>query len=246
MKLSTQKFECPVHGTVYETYVCRHLVDDPQQQWFCDYPSEDNPWPDAWCGVCDREFQKEGEWNAKNEQSLEIKLICHCCYEEFKGSSVAPLMESQAKHWQRLVSEAVRELETKQDQLQKRFDLSRHESWHWDQETGEIVFSNAGVPAVAASFQFVGSISTKSDTWLWSWGNSSLEPSTVQALLTLRSFGEAQRFASLTVPKWPAAEEDGWELTAVAAKVLSAEGAYRAPSETGLVFMLLMDVRRIQ
>ena len=125
MSDSERKIECPVHGAVYETFVCSHLIDDPQQQWFGDYPTQDKPWPDAWCGVCDREFQKEGEWNEKNEQNIEVKLLCHCCYEEFKGSSVAPLMESRAKHWQRLVSKAVRELERKQDELQKRFDLSQ-------------------------------------------------------------------------------------------------------------------------
>lgn len=241
-----QTVECPAHGTVDAAYLCTHLLVDPQQEWFCDYPSEENPSPDAWCGACDREFQKEGEWNERNDQSLDIKLICHRCYEDFKGSSVAPLMDNRAEHWQRFVSDAIEELETKQDRLQERFDLSKHERWDLDQQTGEIVFSNAGVPAVAARFQFVGSTSTVSDTWLWSWANFSLERSNVEEMLTVRTFGEAQRFATLIVPKWPAAEEDGWELTAVATKVLDAEGAYRAPTEAGFVFMALTEVRRVQ
>jgi len=246
MSDSEQDIDCAVHGTTHGTYICSHLMNDPLQQWFCGYPSKDNAWPDAWCGVCEREFQKEGEWNENNEHNLDIRLACHRCYEENKGRSVAHLMEKQAGRWEPLVSDAVTELTAKQDQLQKRFDLSKHERWDYDQETGEIVFSNAGVPAVAARFQIVGSISSVNDTWLWSWANFSLVPEIFEGLLTVRTFGESERFASLTIPKWPATEEVGWELTAVAAKILNADGAYRTPSKVGFLFTLLMDVRRVQ
>ena len=241
-----QKIECPTHGEAYPTYVCGHLANDPQQQWFCDYPSEKNPWPDAWCSACDQEFQKHGEWNEKNEQVLNVKLTCHCCYEKFKGSSVETLMEARSESWRPLLSNAVSELQEKQDSLDERFGLSSHERWDWDQETGEIVFTNAGMPAMIARIQFVGSISTVSDTWLWSWDNPSFNSDTVNELLTLRDFGEAEHFAKLTVPKWPAGEADGWEMTAVAAKVLNAQGAYRTPGETGFTYMLLDNVRRAQ
>jgi hypothetical protein len=238
--------ECPTHGEAYATYVCRHLASDPLQQWFCDYPSEENPWPDSWCSVCDQAFQQEGEWNEKNEQTLDVTLICHCCYEQFKGSSVAPLMEARCEAWEPFLSDAISELQAKQDYLTKAFGLSRHERWDWDQETGEIVFSNAHTPTVIARVQFVGSVSTVTDTWLWSWANPSFVPNVVKEMLTVRAFGEAEHFACLTVPKWPAEEADGWEMTAVAAKVLGAEGAYRTPGDSGFSFMLLKDIRRAQ
>lgn len=246
MSDSEQNIECPVHGTADGAYICSHLMDDPGQPWFCDYPSENNPWPDAWCGTCERIFQTEGEWNENNEDAADIRLVCSHCYDDQKGSSVAPLMEAASERWEPFVSDAIDELTTKQDQLQDRFGLSKHERWDYDQETGEIVFSNAGVPAVAARFQIVGSISTVNDTWLWSWANFSLVPEISERLLAVREFGEAEGFANLTIPKWPATEEDGWELTAAAAKVLNADGAYRTPSKAGFLFLLLMDVRRVQ
>lgn len=241
-----QKIECPTHGEAHVAYVCGHLAHEPKQRWFCDYPSEENPWPDAWCGACNQEFRKYGEWNEKNEQILNVKLTCHCCYENFKGGSVAPLMEARSEAWRPLVSDAVSELQAKQDLLEERFGLSRHQRWDWDQGTGEIVFSNAGIPAMSARIQFVGSISTVSDTWLWSWDNPSFNSDTVNELLTVRAFGEAENFAKLTVPKWPAEEVDGWEMTAVAAKLLNAQGCYRTPGDTGFTFMLFMDVKRAQ
>ncbi len=246
MSDSEQNVECPVHGTTDGAYICTHLMNDPLQPWFCDYPSEDNPWPDAWCGACEQVFQTEGEWNENNEDGAEIRLVCSRCYDDHQGSSVAPLMEAASKRWEPFVSDAIDELTTKQDQLQDRFDLSKHERWDYDQETGQIVFSNAGVSAVAAHFQIVGSISTVNDTWLWSWANFSLVPEIFERLVSVREFGETQRFPNLTTPKWPATEEDGWEMTAIAAKVLNADGAYRPPSKSGFLFMLLMDVGTVQ
>lgn len=246
MSESDRDIECPVHGSNHGTYICSHLMNDPLQPWFCDYPAEDNPWPDAWCGACEEVFQTEGEWNENNEDDVDIRLVCSRCYDDQKGSSVAPLMEAASERWEPFISGAIDELTIKQDRLQERFDLSKHERWDYDQETGEIVFSNAGVPAVAGRFQIVGSISTVNDTWLWSWANFSLTPNIFEKLHTVRTFGESQGFANLTTPKWPASEEDGWELTAVAAKVLNADGAYRTPSGSGFLFMLLMDVRRVQ
>ncbi len=246
MSESDQIVNCPTHGEAYPAYVCGHLSKDPNQQWFCDYPSEGNAWPDAWCAACDRAFQKEGEWNEKNEQVLDAKLTCHCCYEDRKGSSVSSLMDERSASWRPFVSAAVSELQTKQDFLDKEYGLFKHERWDWDQETRKILFSNAGNVALVARIQFVGSVATTSNTWLWSWANHSLDEMTYHELLTLRAFGEAEGFANLTVPKWPADETDGWEMAAVAAKVLDAQGAYRTPCDTGFLFMILKDVESVR
>lgn len=246
MSDSENKIECPTHGEANCAFVCNHLAGDPRQRWYCNYPTKDDPWPDAWCGACEQAFQEQGEWNEQNSQNLNLKILCHNCYDNKKGSSVAPLMEARSASWRPLVSNANSELQTKLDYLKEQYELSEHERWDWSQETGEIVFSNAGVPAVIARIQFVGSISTVSNTWLWSWSNSNLNPNISLDLPAVRTFGETEDFAALTVPLWPAEEVDGWEMTAIATKVLNAQGAYRTPGETGFTYMLLDDVRRAQ
>ncbi len=45
---------------------------------------------------------------------------------------------------------------------------------------------------------------------------------------------------------WPAQEEDGWEMAAVAAYLLKAEGVYRSPGGHIFSFLLLTDVRWVQ
>jgi hypothetical protein len=75
------KVECNKHGTAKETWVCQHLLYNPKQEWFSTAISDDNPWPDAWCNECDIEFMKYGEWNDINTENVDIKLLCHYCYE---------------------------------------------------------------------------------------------------------------------------------------------------------------------
>jgi hypothetical protein len=40
-------------------------------------------------------------------------------------------------------------------------------------------------------------------------------------------------------------EIDGWEMTAVAARLLEAEGAYRSPSENAFLFLLYDQLEKI-
>ncbi len=78
---------CQTHGIAYETYVCEHLFRNPEQQWFSQEQDLENPWPDAWCGLCNSYFQQQGEWNEQNEKDLKIKLLCHHCYQAFHSKS---------------------------------------------------------------------------------------------------------------------------------------------------------------
>ncbi|MBI3546704.1 MAG: hypothetical protein HY081_08975 [Gammaproteobacteria bacterium] len=236
--------QCAQHGDAFVTYVCKHLVDQPRQRWYCDYPSEDNRWPDAWCQQCDEAFQKEGEWNEKNENATDIKIICNSCYEERLASSLEFLEQDVLQAWNAVVTDCHEELCAKQDALETLFSLSKHKRWDYDQSTGLLTFSNNGIPAVIADVEFIGSYSTVSETWLWSWSNFHLLENVRTRIKAVREYGEHRAFPRLTIPKWPADEVHGWEVSAVATHVLSAKGVYRAPTENGFLFMAIMEVGR--
>jgi len=61
---------------------------NPSQKWFSSEADEQNKWPDAWCSVCNAFFEEEAEWNGKNESRLEIKLLCHRCYEKLRPAQI--------------------------------------------------------------------------------------------------------------------------------------------------------------
>ncbi len=234
---------CSQHDESSAAYICEHLVANPAQRWCCDYPSEDTQCPDAWCEQCDAEFQKEGEWNERNEGSAKIKVVCKDCYEAGISASVEFLEQETYNSWSATVAECHSELRTKQELLETQYSISRHKRWDYDQETGLLVFSNDGVPAVISDIEIVGSLSSLSDTWLWSWANFHLLANVRNRIEAVRTFGESNGFPRLTVPKWKADQYLGWEVSAIATQVLEAKGVYRVPTGKGFLFMAMTDIR---
>ncbi|WP_409035712.1 DUF6882 domain-containing protein [Pedobacter africanus] len=56
----------------------------------------------------------------------------------------------------------------------------------------------------------------------------------------VKSYGESRGFKKLIDRKWKADEIDGWEMTAIAAYVLKAKGAYRVPSKDEKLFLFMI------
>jgi len=236
---------CGDHGEAYETYVCRHLAADPLQAWFGGYPEEDNPWPDAWCAECNGVYLREGgQWSDAATDAIGIKLICSECYMDGRSRSVEHLGPEQRTRWDAYVAQCCAELDLKQERMIRELGLEEHERWDVDEGAGRLVFSNNGVAAVVAEIEVVGSLSSISDTWLWSWSNFSL-PQPVRGRITkVREVGEREGFSHLTTPKWAATQHDAWHMTAVAARALGAIGAYRAPGEKVVTFLAIIAARR--
>lgn len=133
-------------------------------------------------------------------------------------------------------------LKSQNDSCAKDFQLDRYDRYDWDQWRGELIFSNDGVPKVVAKIQFVGSVSTKSNTWLWAWDNPSFLEPVKREVLAVKEFGTRHALRKLTSSTWKAEEVDGWEMTGVAARLLESRGAYRSPDEDGFTFMLFSEI----
>lgn len=126
-------------------------------------------------------------------------------------------------------------LEAKQAASQKDFQIGTYERFDWDQEKMQLIWSDAGVPKVIAKIQFVGSISTKSNTWLWSWANPTVSTTLSETMTSVGDYGHTNGFIKLTDEKWAADEVDGWQMTAIAAYLLNAHGAYRSSKDDGFL-----------
>jgi len=129
-----------------------------------------------------------------------------------------------------------------QEATKRDFALGSYERYDWDQRKGTLTFSDNGMPKVIAQVAFVGSISKRTKTWLWSWDNDSILPSVKEHIAEVRRFGELHGLRELTIPKWDAAEEDGWAMTAVTARILQAKGAYRSPDDNGFTFLVFTSL----
>ena len=144
--------------------------------------------------------------------------------------------------YNKLVQASTDYLNVRIERCRQDYKIGEYARYDYDQEKAELVWSDEGIPKVIAKIQFVGSISTKSNTWLWSWENPSVLDNLKKDIVRIRSFGETHGIEKLTNAKWIADEFDGWEMTSIAAKLLEARGAYRAPSSNGFTFMIITEI----
>jgi len=147
--------------------------------------------------------------------------------------------------YSKLVDESHDYLDNRIARAQETFGIWQYERFDCDLPAGRIWWSDAGIPKVEARLIVVGSLSTESNTWLWGWANSNLKGVAMEDIERVRNFGEENGLEQLTERKWPADGADGWEMTAIAARLLEAESAYRTPSRTGFLYLLLTDFRRL-
>ena len=149
---------------------------------------------------------------------------------------------SAAANWVDFVTIAHNSLSEKQDAIMSEYKIGEHERFDWDQENGTLVLSNNGIPAVIAKVQFVGSVSTKSDTWLYSWANSTVLDNVKDQMHKVKAYGQSKNYQALFNDKWSADEVDGWEMTSITSYILNAKGAYRATDKTGFTYMVITDI----
>ncbi len=133
---------------------------------------------------------------------------------------------------------AVHDLMDKQQQARLEFRVDDWPSYNYDAQAGTLVFSEGDVPKVIAEIQIVGTTG-KSD-WLWSWANDHWADCCIDEMYKVRDFGIEHGIEQLSSEYL---EDDdlnglGWAMTAVAARLLGAVGAYRPIQGTGAVFFV--------
>jgi hypothetical protein len=111
-----------------------------------------------------------------------------------------------------------------------------HYDWSVDLEAGVITFTSA-TRRVSAPVQVIGTYNTLNGTFLWGWDHPSVpEPRRADARLA-RQFGQLQNLPLFTTRMIECTEEQAWSFTSVALYLSGAQGAYRGPSGTTMVFM---------
>ena len=78
------------------------------------------------------------------------------------------------------------------------------------------------------------------------WHASRLRKQVTSYDIKVRQYGDKNRFEKLTEPKWTAEEVDGWEMTAIAAYLLKAKGAYRVKDDKIYIFMIFKQIEMFE
>ncbi len=247
----TRRVTCANHGQTPATFVCNHLRDGVGCGFHCSQENAEDRWPDAWCDGCEALFQRQGRWTSENEPK--ISVVCTTCYEAIRQrnrlsnllAELGPPPVSDAL-FERFAAAVCERCKARQNAVSEAWPgFLNSKRWDFDDEASTISFSTPGDPAngVLADVTLVGSFSTRTETWLWSWGNDNYPDAARAKVDPLRVFGEIRGIYKFAFSKWPAEEVDAWEVTQIAAELLGSEAVYRARFDHLFVFMLLDNFR---
>ena len=117
-------------------------------------------------------------------------------------------------------------------------------AWEIDQEQGTIVFTSEEKGMVATcKVQIIATYNTEDGTWLWGWDHPSVEPPLNEHAEIAHQFGlKDKEFEVLTVPKIGIEESFAWELAAITCHLAGADGVYRGPAGSTMVFVTYSEV----
>ncbi|HEX4001728.1 MAG TPA: hypothetical protein VHX36_03715 [Candidatus Acidoferrales bacterium] len=147
-----------------------------------------------------------------------------------------------AREFTFFVQAAVRQLTKLNKTCEQEFKVSTWPRWRCDLDHGTLTFLRDNAPKVRASIQAIGGVPSGSKSWVWAWANASLPKQVTEVAGKVRAFGEREKLAQLLEESIPADDYLGWEMTALAAKLTGATGAYRCKSALGLLYVTYTSI----
>jgi hypothetical protein len=129
----------------------------------------------------------------------------------------------------------------------EKYRVGQWPRWDYDFETETLTFSEDGQPRVIADMIVVGSL--HGSEWEWAWGNPHMPARSREKMSTVREFGEEKEWSKLTTLFLEGDQYLGWELAAISAHLLGADGAYRCPDSQipgNFTFVLVFETRYVQ
>lgn len=153
-----------------------------------------------------------------------------------------PIEPISVEQYAEFQSECMSDLKVKIAKTVEGWHLTDFTHFDLDQTTGELVFSDDEAPRVRCSVQIIGTLSQQTNTWLWAWESPWVVDEMQKSARRVRDFGERRQLTDLTNAKYVADEAHAWNMTAIAAKLEDAEGAYRVPNRDVYVFMILTSI----
>jgi hypothetical protein len=199
-------------------------------------------------------LEADDGWTEEGTKAADIRLMCTHCYQRARARNLRPpsgvrgrAARLTAAEQSQLRQTACRQGQQTQDDAQERWRMGDFGRWDFSVEERTLTFSDPALGKLVADVRLVGSYSTKSNTFQWSWVLYSDDDPMIAGVADLRGFGEVRGLTQLTTNYFPCEQSEAWELTTLAGYLLGCQGYYRAPFDDGLHwFMLLSGFRHSQ
>jgi len=142
-----------------------------------------------------------------------------------------------------LLEKSMNELRAKTMGHQTGWGFGKAAQWSLDMSQGDLLFTFADGVVATCPAQIVGSLDTESGSWLWAWANPSIPDALKRDSLRVREYGQQRKIERLIAEEWPCTEEEAWRMAALACLLCNAQGVYRGPAGTALVFISFASVK---
>lgn len=120
--------------------------------------------------------------------------------------------------------------------------FGKEKTWSVDQDNGLILFIFPNKVIASAPVQIIGTYDPNDGSFLWGWDNPSVDDKLKRAANLVKAYGVKNKIAMFTKPKIFSSEEKAWEFVALAARLDSANGAYRAKTGGPIVYMTFGEI----
>lgn len=160
-----------------------------------------------------------------------------------EAAKAANRQEEKPVDPQLFIQQSVEGLRTQTSAHAATWHLGEEVNWAADQDTGRIRFTFADGTLAEAELQIVGTYNTLDGTFLWGWDHPSVAEPLRKHASHAKEFGEKHGLPKFTERKVKCSEDDAWEFTAVAARLGKANGAYRGPAGSTLVYMTFGEIK---
>ncbi len=149
---------------------------------------------------------------------------------------------TDASEFRQLIEKSMNHLQTLTASHDGLWNISEA-SWAVDLDDGIITFDSPNGMHVEAPVQIIGTYNTNDGTWLWGWDHPSVGPPLDQHSQQMLEYGSKHGISDLTSRKVQCTVERCWEFAAVACLLANAQGVYRGPSGSTLIFMTFGEVK---
>jgi len=124
------------------------------------------------------------------------------------------------------------------------YDINGFPTYHFDRDMGIFEFRSPK-KSLYFKYQVAGSFSNNTNTWKWSWNNDYYSEILKDEVTKVKAFGERNEYTPLTQGLIDGDRYTGWEMTAMAAKVLDSIGAYRIVEDhLEFYFLFLKEINQ--
>lgn len=121
--------------------------------------------------------------------------------------------------------------------------LGEEDRWSADLDDGTITLHFKNGMVASASIQVVGTYNRSDGTFLWGWDHPSVPENLRHHAQLVQAWGDENKIAAFTTRKVQCSEDDAWAFAAVANRLGNANGVYRGPDGTALVFMTFGEIQ---